>query len=397
MKNATHTARVGSLHSSSFWNNPTYRSLIIQAITFLLIAGSAYYLASNLVTNLTARNIPIGLDFLDKRAGFDIGDSIIAYTSQDSYGKAFLVGIINTLNVSLISIVLATVIGVMIGIARLSQNWLVKNLTRGYVEYMRNIPLLLQLFFWYALLTHALPSARQALNPLPGIFLSNRGLFLPTLESDSGFYFLLFGLLVGLTAALIWRFRANKIQKSTGRQLLVFWPFIAMLAAGGLIGWLLSPQGITVDMPALKGFNFRGGIEITTEFFCLMIGLVTYTSAFIAENVRSGILAVDKGQQEAASSLGLPSVKSQRLVILPQALRVIIPPTTSQYMNVIKNSSLGVAIGYPDLVSVGGTTLNQTGQAVECISLIMLVYLCTSLATSLFMNWYNASVALTER
>ncbi|MRI32524.1 amino acid ABC transporter permease [Endozoicomonas sp. OPT23] len=397
MKNVTHPSGAGAIPGSSFWNQPVYRSLIIQAITFALIAGTGYYLISNLVMNLNARNIPIGLDFLAQRAGFDIGDAAITYTAQDSYGRAFVVGIINTLKVSLISILLATVIGIVIGIARLSPNWLVKNLTRGYVEYMRNVPLLLQLFFWYALLTHALPSARQAFNPVPGVFLSNRGLFLPTLESDSGFYFLLFGLLAGLTAALIWRFRANTLQKGTGRQLPVFWPFIALLATGGLVGWLLSPQGITVDMPALKGFNFKGGIEITTEFFCLMIGLVTYTSAFIAENVRSGILAVNKGQQEAASSLGLSPVRSQRLVILPQALRVIIPPTTSQYMNVIKNSSLGVAIGYSDLVSVGGTTLNQTGQAVECISLIMLVYLCTSLATSLFMNWYNASVALTER
>ena len=380
-----------------FWNDPLYRSLLIQAVTFFIIAATAYYLISNLVVNLNARSIPIGLDFLNQRAGFDIGDAAIAYTSHDSYGRAFVVGIVNTLRVSLIAIVLATVIGVVIGIARLSRNWLVKSLTRGYVEYMRNVPLLLQLFFWYALLTHALPGARQALNPLPGVFLSNRGLLFPVLEANADFFYLMAGVVVGLIAAVGWSLRAKAIQKRSGQQLLVLMPFLALTALGGFVGWLLGPQNIVVDMPALKGFNFNGGAEITTEFLCLLVGLVTYTSAFIAENVRSGILAVNKGQQEAASSLGLSPLRSQRLVILPQALRVIIPPTTSQYMNVIKNSSLGVAIGYPDLVSVGGTTLNQTGQAVECISLIMLVYLCTSLTTSLLMNWYNARVALTTR
>ncbi|CAM3491421.1 amino acid ABC transporter permease [Parendozoicomonas haliclonae] len=380
-----------------FWHDPAVRSLLIQASAFLIIAATAYYLVSNLVINLNARNIPIGLNFLSERAGFDIGDTAIAYTANDTYGRALIVGVLNTLKVSLIAIALATVIGVIVGIARLSQNFLVKNITRIYVEYMRNVPLLLQLFFWYALLTKALPGARDALNPAAGVFLSNRGLFLPTLETNTDFYYLMAGLFVGLAAAVFWAVRTKGIQKNSGRQLPVLLPVLGLLGIGGLLGWLLGPQNIVVDMPALKGFNFKGGIEITTEFLCLLLGLVTYTSAFIAENVRSGILSVNKGQHEAASSLGLSPARSQRLIILPQALRVIIPPTTSQYMNVIKNSSLGVAIGYPDLVSVAGTSLNQTGQAVECISLIMLVYLFTSLSTSLFMNWYNARVALAER
>jgi len=299
----------------------------------LALAGAllvAWFLISNTMANLEERRIASGFGFLNREAGFEIGESaFLRYGAADSYLRALFVGLTNTLLVAAIGIVLATILGTVIGLCRLSKNFLLRTLSGAYIEFIRNVPLLVQLFFWYAVITEGLPSAREALSPLPGVFLSNRGIFFPSFSS----------------------------------------------------------------VPELQGFNFAGGFAISPEFAALLMGLATYTAAFIAEIVRAGILAVDRGQNEAAHALGLTRAQATRLVILPQALRVIVPPMTSQYLNLTKNSSLAVAIGYPDLVSIANTTMNQTGQAIEGVAIIMAVYLTISLSISAFMNWYNAYVA----
>jgi len=290
----------------------------------------AWFLISNTMANLEERRIASGFGFLQREAGFEIGESaFLRYGAADSYLRALFVGLTNTLLVAAIGIVLATILGTFIGLCRLSKNFLLRTLSGAYIEFIRNVPLLVQLFFWYAVITEGLPGAREAISPLPGVFLSNRGIFFPSFSS----------------------------------------------------------------VPELQGFNFAGGFAISPEFAALLVGLATYTAAFIAEIVRAGILAVDRGQGEAAHALGLTRAQATRLVILPQALRVIVPPMTSQYLNLTKNSSLAVAIGYPDLVSIANTTMNQTGQAIEGIAVIMAVYLTISLSISAFMNWYNAHVA----
>src|SRR5688572_8088432 len=307
------------------------RRIAYQAAAIAVALLAAWYLVHNTVANLEDRRIASGFSFLQRESGFEIGESaFLRYSASDSYLRALLVGLTNTLAIAVIGIVLATVLGTFIGLARLARNFLLRTLSAGYIEFIRNVPLLVQLFFWYAVITEGMPGPREALSPLPGVFLSNRGIFFPTFSG----------------------------------------------------------------VPEIQGFNFVGGAAVSPEFAALLIGLVTYTAAFIAEIVRAGILAVDRGQGEAAHALGLSRAQSTRLIILPQALRVIIPPMTSQYLNLTKNSSLAVAIGYPDLVSIANTTMNQTGQAIEGIAIIMAVYLTISLSISAFMNWYNARVAL---
>jgi general L-amino acid transport system permease protein len=291
----------------------------------------AWFFISNTLANLEARRIASGFGFLGREAGFEISESaFLTYSAANTYLKALVVGLVNTLSVSVIGIVFATGLGTFIGLARLSRNFLLNRLSATYIEFVRNVPLLVQLFFWYAVITEGMPGPREALSPLPGVFLSNRGLFFPTFTS----------------------------------------------------------------VPELQGFNFAGGAHVSPEFAALLVGLAMYTAAFIAEIVRAGILAVDRGQREAAHALGLTRAQAMRKVILPQALRVIVPPMTSQYLNLTKNSSLAVAIGYPDLVSIANTTMNQTGQAIEGIAIIMAVYLTISLSISAFMNWYNARIVL---
>jgi len=306
------------------------------------------------------------------------------------------VGLLNTLRAAVIGIVLATILGTIIGIARLSSNWLVAKIASVYVEVMRNVPLLLQLFFWYAIISESFPGPRQALNPMPGVFLSNRGLKFPSLEGD-GLTWLAAGFFFAIVAVLVLANWSRRRQERTGQVFPIWRASIALLLACPLLAWWLSGAELALNMPELKGFNFRGGLTLTPEFAALLLGLVIYTAAFIAEVVRSGIQAVSHGQWEAAESLGLRRTMALRLIVLPQALRVIIPPMTSQYLNLTKNSSLAVAIGYPDIVSVVNTTLNQTGQAIEGIMIIMAAYLTVSLSISLFMNWYNARIALVER
>lgn len=362
-----------------------------------LIGWAAWFLVSNTLHNLATRNITTGFDFLHREAGFAIGESVIAYSPADTYGRAITVGIVNTLRVAAVGIVLSTLLGTLIGIARLSRNWLTRSLASGYVELLRNTPLLLQLFFWYALITENTSGPRQALNPLPGVFISNRGVKIPGLADHIGFDYLIVGFLLALVIVLIIAHLGRRHHMRTGQRWRTGYLSVALLIGLPIAGWWLGGAPTELDIPVLKGFNFVGGITLTPEFTALLCGLVFYSSAFVAEIVRSGIQAVEKGQWEAAQAIGLSRGLVMRLVVLPQALRVIVPPMTSQYLNLVKNSSLAVAIGYPDIVSVVNTTLNQTGQAIEGIAMIMAAYLTVSLSISLFMNWYNRHIALVER
>ncbi|HYE50138.1 MAG TPA: amino acid ABC transporter permease [Azospirillaceae bacterium] len=377
-------------------NDPGVRAVAYQILVAALVGLGVWYLASNTMENLARQSIGSGFGFLEREAGFQIGETPVAYTATDTYARAFLVGLLNTLKVAVIGIVLATVLGTVVGVARLSTNWLVAKLAAGYVEVVRNVPLLLQLFLWYGALTEGLPGPRQAFNPVPGVFLSNRGLKIPGPADDPAWGALLVAFLVGAAAAFGFAAWARRRHLATGVR-----PPVGRVSAGLLLGLplltLLAFGGAAVDMPELRGFNFAGGVTLSPEFAALLFGLVVYTAAFIAEIVRSGILAVPHGQTEAAAALGLSRGRILRLVVLPQALRVIIPPTTSQYLNLTKNSSLAVAIGFPDFVSVANTTMNQTGQAVEGVAAIMAVYLTISLSLSFVLNWYNKRIALVGR
>ncbi|MDQ8033378.1 amino acid ABC transporter permease [Bordetella genomosp. 1] len=378
------------------WNDPRTRALIYQALALGAVGLTIWFLVHNTLVNLSLRNIATGFGFLDREAGFAIGESLISYGPADTYGRAILVGLVNTLRVALVALVLATLLGVVIGIGRLSKNWLVAKVTSVYVEVMRNVPLLLQLFFWYALITENMPAPRQAHHPVAGVFISNRGVKVPGLEGAS-LDWMLAGLALAIVAIIGLAHWGRKRQDATGRVFPLGRAALGLIVGLPVLGWLASGASLTLDMPVLKGFNFQGGLTLSPEFAALLAGLVIYTSAFIAEVVRSGIQAVNQGQWEAAESLGLKRSQMLRLVVLPQALRVIIPPMTSQYLNLTKNSSLAVAIGYPDIVSVVNTTLNQTGQAIEGILIIMAAYLTVSLSISIFMNWYNTRIALVER
>ncbi len=379
------------------WNDPDVRSVVYQILALALVGLIGWFLVSNTLHNLAVRNIATGFDFLERESGFAIGESMIPFGPENTYGRAVLVGLLNTLRVAVVGIILATILGTIVGIARLSKNWLVAKLAAVYVEVVRNIPLLLQLFFWYVIITELLPGPRGALHPLPGFFISNRGVRIPTPTDHIAFDLAAGGFLLGilLTIAVVkW---ARRRQDATGLSFPVWRSGLALIFGLPVIGWILGGAPLELDVPKLQGFNHVGGANLTPEFAALLAGLVIYTAGFIAEVVRSGIQAVSHGQTEAAAAIGLRRNQILRLVILPQALRVIIPPMTSQYLNITKNSSLAVAIGYPDIVSVANTTLNQTGQAIEGILIIMAAYLTVSLSISVFMNWYNKHIALVER
>jgi general L-amino acid transport system permease protein len=380
-----------------FINDPKIRSALYQVITIGLVGLLGYYLFSNTVENLHRQSIATGFGFLHKEASFEVGESLIAYSAADSYLKALLVGVLNTIKVAFIGIVLTVILGTFLGIARLSKNWLVSRLAAVYIEVMQDIPILLQLFFWYSFFYDVLPAPRKALEPVAGIFMSNRGFVFAVPEWHPAFNTMAIALIAGSVAVYFMRGWARKRQEKTGRIFPLFTVSCAILIGLPLFTWLLAGAPHKMSVPELVGFNFRGGLTISPEFGALLLGLVIYTAAFVAEIVRAGIQAIGKGQTEAAMSIGLRPGHILNLVILPQALRVIIPPLTSQMLNLTKNSSLAVAIGFPDFVSVASTTINQTGQAIEGISLIMIVYLCFSLLTSLFMNWYNKKMALVER
>ncbi|MVW72432.1 amino acid ABC transporter permease [Bordetella sp. 15P40C-2] len=389
-------APVGAPRRRLNWNDPGVRAVVYQVVALALVGWAVWFLVSNTLHNLQVRNISTGFGFLDREAGFAIGESLIDYSPADTYGRAILVGITNTLRVAALGIILATILGTLIGIGRLSKNWLVAKVCSVYVEVMRNVPLLLQLFFWYALITENMPGPRQAYHPLPGVFISNRGLKIPGLEGNS-MDWILGGLVLAVIATILVAHWGKKRQEATGQIFPLGRVAVGLFILLPVLGWVFSGASLALDVPQLKGFNFQGGITVSPEFAALLAGLVIYTAAFIAEVVRSGIQAVNSGQWEAAGSLGLSRARVLRLVILPQALRVIIPPMTSQYLNLTKNSSLAVAIGYPDIVSVVNTMMNQTGQAIEGILIIMAAYLTVSLSISIFMNWYNKRIALVER
>jgi general L-amino acid transport system permease protein len=381
----------------SMWNDPAVRAVLYQVMVLGAVVALVAYLVRNTLENLERQKIASGFGFLSREAGFAISESLITYSPASSYLDAILVGLLNTLWIALFGVILATILGTIVGVARLSPNWLIARLCTIYVEAIRNVPLLLQLFLWYAIITVSLPGPRQALNPIPGVYLSNRGLKFPMPVGDPAYWVALVGFVIGIITAIVVHRWAKARQARTGQPFPSIWTGFGLIVGLPILGWLIGGAPTALDMPALKGFNFSGGREVSPEFMALLTGLVTYTAAFIAEIVRSGILAVAHGQTEAALALGLRPRQVTRLVILPQALRVIVPPMTSQYLNVTKNSSLAVAVGYPDLVSVANTSINQTGQAIEGIAIIMAVYLSVSLSISAFMNWYNKRIALVER
>ncbi len=379
------------------WSDPRFRNLVWQGLIIGIVVGIIWYLVSNTSRNLEARRIATGFDFMSRIAGIPIGESLIDYDPAiNTYGRAIWIGVLNTLKVAVIGVVLATLWGTLLGVARLSKNWLIARLSAFYVEVIRDIPLLLQLLFWYSAL-QGLPAPRQSWHPAAGVFISNRGIKFPLIDWVSEDWWVFGALLLGALGTILWSGVADKRQDATGVRPKV-WPVgLGLMIVVPLVVWAALGAPFTPDIPVLRGFNFVGGGTISPEYGALTLGLVLYTAAYIAEIVRSGILAVPSGQWEAAGALGLRSGPVLRKIVLPQAMRVIIPPMTSQYLNLTKNSSLAVAIGYQDVVSITNTTLNQTGQAVEGIAMIMLVYLVISLSISLFMNWYNAKIALVER
>jgi len=379
------------------WRSQAVRGIVYQLIAVAAVGLTVWYLAHNTLANMAARGIQSGFDFLRTPAGFDIGESLIPYDALDPYWKAFAVGVLNTLRVAVIGVVLATVLGTLLGVGRFARNAIVRGLCYAYVEFFRNVPVLLQLLMWYLILTDVLPPLADAISVGGVIFLSNNGFKFPVPVWGLGQALAGVGGALGVVLAWLYRRWAIRQFELTGRvRSLVLVP-IAIVIAAATAGWIAGGAPTAWSVPKIDGFLVEGGATATPEFLAVLMGLVLYTSAFIAEVVRAGINSVSHGQVEAALSLGLTRGQTMRLVILPQALRVIIPPMTSQYLNLTKNSSLAVAIGYPDVVSIANTALNQTGRAVECIAIIMAVYLTTSLSTAAFMNWYNRRAAIKER
>lgn len=378
------------------WRSQAFRALVYQVIAVAVIALGVLYLAHNTATNMRARGIQSGFDFLSSAAGFDIGESLFAFDSGESYWRAYLVGMVNTLRVAIVGIILTTVLGTLIGIGRFSRNALVRGLCVAYVEFFRNIPVLLQLLMWYLFFTEMLPASTEPLAVGP-FFLSKGGINFPIPVAGNEHTITLSGLLLGGVAAWVYRRWAQKHFEATGQVRSLYLVPAGIVLGGTLVGWILAGTPTAWNVPVQGDFAIENGGALSPEYLSLLLGLTIYTAAFVSEVVRGGIQSVSLGQSEAASALGLSRGQTMRLVMLPQALRVIIPPMTNQYLNLTKNSSLAVAIGYPDVVSIANTAINQTGRAVECIAIIMLVYLSTSLSTSLLMNWYNARAAIQER
>ncbi len=381
-----------------WWRRRRTRDIAIQAALIVAVAAVIAVMWMNTVETLRRQHIASGFGFLNDTAGFDIIQTLVTYNESSTYGRVLVVGILNTLVVAAVGVVLATVLGFVVGIAQLSSNWLIAHLARSYVEVLRNLPLLLQIFFWYFAVLRALPGPRESWGLGEAVFLNNRGLYVPAPVGEPGFALVLAALAAGIAGAIWWTLRAKRLRERTGKVVSVARASAAMILLPPLVVSALAGFPLTFSWPALSGFNFEGGIVVLPEMMALVVALATYTASYIAEIVRAGIEGVDKGQTEAAQAMGLSRGQTLRLVVVPQAMRQIIPPLTSQYLNLTKNSSLAVAIAYPDLVSVfAGTTLSQTGQAIEIIAITMAVYLTISLLTSAFMNWYNARIALTER
>lgn len=380
------------------WRRPAFRALIIQAILLAGLVALITMMVNNALTNLDERGITTGFAFLNERAGFSIPQTLIDFPGNSTYGRTFIVGLLNTLLVSAMGIVAATIIGFAVGIARLSPNWLLARLAAVYVEIFRNIPLLVQILFWYFAVLQALPSPRQSLSLMEAVFLNVRGLVVPAPIPETGFGMVLAALAVAVVASIVFAIYARRLQERTGKALPVYWVGTALIIGLPLLAFFIGGSPLSWEVPELKGFNFRGGVTIIPELMALWLALSIYTASFIAEIVRSGIQSVPSGQVEASRAIGLPANITLRKVVIPQAMRVIVPQLTSQYLNLIKNSSLATAIGYPDLVAVfAGTSLNQTGQAIEIIAITMAVYLTISLVVSALMNLYNARTLIKER
>jgi len=383
---------------AAIWNDPKYRSLFFQAVLLALVVWGGMTIFNNTSANMERQGISSGFGFLQTTAGFGIITHLIDYTESSSYGRAFLVGLLNTLMLSFLGIIAATTIGVIVGVSRLSKNWLISKLATVYIETFRNIPLLLQIFFWYFAVLRSLPSPKNSVNWSDTFFLNNRGLYSPTPVPESGFSLVMWALGIGIIASFFVARWARKRQEQTGQQFHTFYASLGLIFGLPLLAAVVTGFPLSWTMPELKGFNFVGGVVIIPEFMAMWVSLSIYTASFIAEIVRAGIQSVNHGQTEASMALGISSSHTLRFVVLPQALRVIIPPLTNQYLNLTKNSSLAAAIAYPELVSIfTGTVLNQTGQAIEVITITMAVYLTISLSISGVMNWYNAKMALVER
>lgn len=383
----------------AWYNDPVWRGYLFQALTLAGVMLVAWIIVHNTAVNLERRNIAQGFGFLSTTAGFDVAQAPIDFPKDATYGRAILVGVANTAIVAVCGIFFATLIGFLVGVGRLSHNFVISRLCTGYVELLRNIPLLLQIFFWYFAVLSILPTPRGSLQPVPGwVFLNNRGLYLPEFHFGA---LAGWGIVIGLVAGLVisWFVRrwARIRQAATGEQFPSGWVSLALIVGLPLLPFALSGFDLTLIAPKKSTFNLSGGIQVIPELIALIVALATYTASFIAEVVRAGILAVSHGQTEAARSLGLSHGHTLRLVVIPQAMRVIIPPLTNQYLNLTKNSSLAVAIAYPDLVSVGGIVLNQSGQAIEVIVIWMAIYLGTSVMTAMVMNAYNRRMAIVER
>lgn len=383
--------------TTSLIYDPKVRSIFFQVLTVVILVVAVMWIAHNVSSNLARSNTASGYGFLNGRSGFDVGQSLIAYSSDSTYGRAILVGLLNTLLIAATGIITATIVGFIIGIGRLSKNWLVAKLCTVYVEIFRNIPPLLVIFFWYSGVLAILPQPRDAIQGPLSTFLSNRGLTFPYPIWGDGASVIPIAFVVAVIGAIGFAVWQKKRQMATGKQLPTGWISAGIIIGLPLIAFLAVGAPLTFDYPVEGRFNLSGGGNIRPEFVALYLALSLYTAAFIAEIIRAGIKGVGKGQTEAAAALGLQPNKTTQLVVVPQAFRIIIPPLTSQYLNLTKNSSLGVAIGFPELFSTGSTTLNQTGQAIEMISIMLTIYLTISILTSLFMNWFNAKMALVER
>ncbi len=387
----------GGRSLGSYVYDPKFRGLFFQILTLVITITVVWWIFNNTTENLARSNTASGYDFLKGRAGFDIGQSLIEFSSDSTYGRALLVGFLNTLLVASVGIVTATIIGFLIGVGRLSSNWLIAKLCTVYVEIFRNIPVLLIILFFYKGVLGALPQVRDSLVLPFGMFLNNRGLAFPRAIWGDGSVLIPIAFVVGIVLAFVVARWAKARQIATGRQFPTVWTSLAIIVGLPIIAFFVAGMPLTFNFPEKGRFNLTGGSVVAPEFVALYLALSFYTASFIAEIIRAGIAGVPKGQTEASSALGLQPATTNRLVVMPQAMRIIIPPLTSQYLNLTKNSSLGIAVGFPELVATGGTTMNQTGQAIEVVSIWLIVYLSISIVTSLFMNWFNAKMALVER
>ncbi len=391
------TLRDDSASRSSIFYDPKIRSIVFQILVFAALAFAVAWIVNNVIDNLRRANISSGYDFLDSRAGFDIAVALIPFTSDSTFGQALLVGFLNTLMVAAVGIVTATIIGFLIGVGRLSSNWLISRICAVYVEVFRNIPPLLVIFFWYLGVLSVLPLPRDSIELPFYSYLNSRGFFFPRAIWADGAWLIAVALVFGIAMSWFVARRARARQMATGQTFPVLWTSIGLIVGLPIIAYVVAGFPLSFEYPVLGAFNLVGGWTVKPEFLALYLALSFYTASFIAEIVRAGILGVSHGQSEASYALGLRAGQTLRLVVVPQAMRIVIPPLTSQYLNLTKNSSLAVAIGYPDLVAIGGTILNQTGQSIEVVAIWMVVYLGLSLTTSVFMNWFNSRMALVER